>query len=59
MTQTNFGPGDTAACKHCGGVIKRWEYSAYNGADYDVLDAWWSHVNHPADNHQAEPDDNA
>ncbi len=44
-------------CTVCGGEIHYYEYTAWNGWESDVLDAWWSHVDHPADAHEAAPGD--
>lgn len=50
--------GDRATCKTCGGRINYIEYTqSIPGPDeYEVLDAWWAHNRHPADNHEAEPE---
>lgn len=47
--------GDLRRCSQCGGVIEYVEYTAWNGLEFDVLDAWWSHLTHPADGHDALP----
>lgn len=46
--------GDHGTCAICGGEIHYWEYSRWNGVEDDVLDSRWSHVEHPADGHDAE-----
>ncbi len=43
--------GDHGTCATCGGEIEYYEAATYNG---DVLDSWWSHRTHPADNHDAQ-----
>ncbi len=45
--------GERATCATCGGAIHYWEYSRWNGVDYDVIDSRWSHFEHPADGHDA------
>jgi hypothetical protein len=47
--------GDRATCSTCGGRIHYLEYTAWNGLETDVLDAWWAHDMHPADGHDAKP----
>jgi len=44
--------GDISTCAICHGVIEFYESTATNG---DVLDSWWSHHDHPADGHDAQP----
>lgn len=46
--------GEHGTCATCGGEIHYWEYTRWNGVEDDVLDAHWSHVEHPADGHDAE-----
>jgi hypothetical protein len=46
----------TSTCTTCGDGICFIEYTAWNGAEYDRLDGWWSHHHHPDDNHPAEPE---
>lgn len=46
--------GDRGTCAICGGEIHYWEYTRWNGVEDDVLDSRWSHVEHPADGHDAE-----
>lgn len=47
--------GDIAECKHCGKRIHFIKHEQWNGVEYDTLDSWWSHMKHPADDHNAEP----
>jgi hypothetical protein len=47
--------GDRGTCADCSGEIKYIEYTAWNGFEYDILDAWWAHRQHPADGHDARP----
>lgn len=46
--------GDHGTCAICGGEIHYWEATAWNGVEDDVIDTHWSHVQHPADGHDAE-----
>jgi hypothetical protein len=47
--------GDLATCKHCSNEIEYVEYYQWNGFEHEVLDYWWSHTNHPDNNHDGEP----
>jgi hypothetical protein len=49
----------TSTCTICGDDINFIEYTAWNGAEYDRLDGWWSHYIHPDDGHTAEPEPTA
>jgi hypothetical protein len=45
--------GSRSTCGTCDGGIHYIEYTAWNGLEVDVLDAKWSHLQHPADGHDA------
>lgn len=51
--RTSPASGDHGTCTRCGGEIWYWEATAWNGVEEEVLDAGWSHLNHPADGHDA------
>lgn len=44
--------GDTSVCLKCKQPIEYIKEEASNG---DVLNAWWAHLTHPEDNHDAIP----
>lgn len=46
--------GEHGTCAVCGGEIHYWEATVWNGVEDDVIDTHWSHVQHPADGHDAE-----
>jgi len=46
---------DLSACATCDGPITRYDETAWNGAEDEVLASWWSHHHHPADDHEAVP----
>ena len=56
MSTQPFVPaqGTVGICALCRGRIRFIEYTQWNGAEFDVLDSWWAHDQHPADNHDAE-----
>lgn len=47
--------GEQSTCATCGKPITGYIYSQWNGFQFDELDKWWSHHEHPADGHDAEP----
>ncbi|QDF15419.1 hypothetical protein SEA_MOLLYMUR_58 [Gordonia phage Mollymur] len=47
--------GMASLCRHCGKAIHCSAVSAWNGVEYELLDRWWSHFVHPADDHDGEP----
>lgn len=48
--------GDRGECRTCGGDIEYVVYDQSTGlGTVEVLDAWWAHLYHPQDGHDAEP----
>jgi hypothetical protein len=45
--------GDLGTCATCGGEIEYFEETRWNGLEDDVIASWWSHLVHPADEHDA------
>lgn len=48
--------GDLSRCLTCHEEVEYVLHEQWNGAEYDVLDWWWSHVVHPSDGHDARVD---
>lgn len=46
--------GDHGTCAVCGGQIAYYEETRHNGVEDESLSAWWSHLDHPADGHDAQ-----
>lgn len=50
----NARHGDRSRCARCGGAVEYIEWSQATGTGtYEVLDAWWAHLQHPVDGHEA------
>lgn len=48
--------GERGVCVTCNGRISYITYTQATGSGtYEILDAWWAHDSHPADDHDAQP----
>ncbi|QIG58723.1 hypothetical protein SEA_DATBOI_58 [Gordonia phage DatBoi] len=47
--------GMVSLCRHCGKAILCFVRSEWIGSEDVILDCWWSHFVHPADDHDGEP----